>query len=297
MEASWAAVLVNYREPDRVDAALYAFREFVRRRVRAVVVDNSAGGVDFNTTAGDVFIIQNQRNLGYAAAINQAMDLVEANFILLLNPDVSGWHGSVDSIAEAFKDSSVVAVSPRLRDESGAVQHSCRRAPRPFDFLSETLALAARFPRWSRPRRLRMLDWDYADERDVDAVTGACLFLRRSAFERVGPFDERFFVYGEEIDWLVRAQQLGYRTRYLPSVEVTHIGSASTPASRPVLDRLLIESHYRYIGKHFGRATELALRAALFTLDALRVARHPTAARDLIARMRVHLGIKYERPA
>jgi GT2 family glycosyltransferase len=142
-----------------------------------------------------------------------------------------------------------------------------------------------------------MLDWDYAEERDVDAATGACLFVRRSAFESIGLFDERFFVYGEEIDWLVRAQQLAYRTRFCPAVEVTHLGRASTSAAAPILDRLLVESHYRYVRKHFGAGAELRLRAAFLAFDGGRLVRRPAAARrELLPRMRIHLGIGYERP-
>jgi GT2 family glycosyltransferase len=275
-------------------AAAAAARRFVGETAPVVAVDNSPH--DGGLVADGYHVVRNEQNLGYAAAVNAGVCMAETNLVLLLNPDVTSFRGSFEAVTAVFADRSVVAVSPRLLDASGVVQGSCRRAPRPFDFLSEALALSARFPRWSRPQRLRMLAWDNPDERDADAVTGASLFLRRAAFEHVGPFDERFFVYGEEVDWLVRAQRLGYRTRYLPSVEVTHIGSASTPTSRPVLDRLLIESHYRYIGKHFGRPSELALRAAMFMLESLRVARHPTATPDLVARMRVHLGIKYERP-
>jgi GT2 family glycosyltransferase len=143
-----------------------------------------------------------------------------------------------------------------------------------------------------------MLDWDYADERDVDAATGACLFVRRSAFESVGLFDERFFVYGEEIDWLVRVQEAGYRTRFCPAVEATHLGGASTSAASLILDRLLVESQYRYARKHFGAGAEVALRAAFLAFDGGRLVRRPAAARpEFLPRMRVHLGIGYERPA
>jgi GT2 family glycosyltransferase len=289
-------VIVNYRDPGRVKAATAAARRFLGETAPVIAVDNSPHSEGLADSG--FLVICNESNLGYAAAVNAAVRSAKTPLLLLLNPDITSFDGTFGAIAAAFADEGVAAVSPQLLDVTGELQRSCRRAPRPFDFFSESLSLATRFPSWDRPRRLRMLDWDYADERDVDAATGACLFIRRSAFDVVGAFDERFFVYGEEIDWLIRAQKLGYRTRYLPAVKVTHIGGASTPTSLLVLDRLLIESHYRYVGKHFGRTSELALRAALLSLDAMRVLRQPLASRrEFVSRARVHLGLKYERPA
>ncbi len=292
-----SVVVVNYRHAHRVSRSLYALRAFVHQPLEILVVDNSGGRDDLTVLPAGVRIIRNERNVGYAAAVNQGVSRATNEIVLLLNPDVDGWNGSFDAVIDTFADTSVAAVSPRLVDEAGRVEFSCRRAPRPFDFFAESLALSRRFPHWRAVQRLRMLDWDHATERNVDAVTGACLFLRRSAFHDVGRFDERFFVYGEEVDWLVRASALGYRTRFLPSVTVTHVGGGSTPASAAILDRLLIESHYRYTRKHFGRSRELALRAAFLVLDLLRLIRHPMLCGEFVARGRIHLGLRYERPA
>ena len=122
----------------------------------------------------------------------------------------------------------------------------------PFDLISEDLALAARFPNWRRPRRYRMLDWDHREARPVDAARGACLFMRRAAFGDVGLFDERFFLYYEETDWLIRAKRRGWRTVFLPTVEVVHAGAGSSPDVRSPHDLLLLESQHRYARKHFG---------------------------------------------
>jgi CelD/BcsL family acetyltransferase involved in cellulose biosynthesis len=173
--------------------------------------------------------------------------------------------------------------------------------PRPFDMVAEDLALAAQFPRWRRPRQYRMLDWDYASRRQVDAATGACLFLRRSAFDDVGPFDERFFVYYEETDWLVRAKQRGWRTVFVPTVEAVHVSGGSSPDAGAQPSLLLLESQHRYADKHFGRAAGAGLRGTLLGLDAARAARHTlggderkvATARD---RIRVHVTGMAPRP-
>ena len=160
-------------------------------------------------------VITNPVNRGYAAAVNQALANARADVVLLLNPDVERIAGRYADVVDAFRDPRVAAVVTRTLDADGSVTPNCFRAPRPFDLIAEDVALADRFPRWQRPRRYRLLDWDYRSLRQVDAATGACLFLRRSALADVGPFDERFFVYYEETDWLIRAKRRGWRTVFV----------------------------------------------------------------------------------
>ena len=152
----------------------------------------------------------------------------------------------------AFRDPCVGAVVTRLLNSDGTLQPSCIRAPRPFDLISEDLAFAARFPTWQRPRRYRMLDWDHREARPVDAARGACLFIWRGAIADVGPFDELFFLYYEETDWLIRAKRRGWRTVFLPTVEAVHTSAGSSPDVRSRNDLLLLESQHRYARKHFG---------------------------------------------
>jgi len=117
-----------------------------------------------------------------------------------------------------------------------------------------------------------MLDWDYAERRHVPCASGAFLFLRRIAIENVGLFDERFFMYYEETDWFVRAQRLGWRALYLPSLEVVHeVGGSST--SRNGLSLLFLESQNRYAEKHFGWLAALGLQICVVGIDFLLMVR------------------------
>ena len=156
----------------------------------------------------------------------------DAEFVLLINPDVQGLSGSYADVLEAFRHPRVGAVVARLLNSDGTLQPNCICAPRPFDLISEDVALAERFPNWRRPRMYRMLDWDHRDARPVDAARGACIFLRRAAIVDVGLFDEHFFVYYEETDWLIRAKRHGWRTVFLPTVEAVHASAGSSPHVR-----------------------------------------------------------------
>jgi GT2 family glycosyltransferase len=280
-------------------------RAFAGPEMGLILVDNSPGDGAADVVRGvapDATIIANVSNRGYAAAVNQAFEISEAEFVLLVNPDVRRISGSFDDVLGAFGDPSVGAVVTQLANAEGEVQLHCIRAPRPFDLISEDLALVERFPHWSKPRRYRMLDWDRADARRVDAATGACLFLRSSALEDVGLFDERFFVYYEETDWLLRAKQLGWQTVFLPSVEAVHESAASSPGAGSPHSLLLLESQHRFARKHFGAIRAAGLRATLCGIDAARLARNALAGRAAatrvsLDRIRVHITGRAARPS
>jgi len=298
-------IVVNFHSAQLIRRTIAIVREFAGDSTRLIMVDNSPGdgAADIVRSAGlDAIVIQNPVNRGYAAAINQAVTVAGAELLLLINPDIARVSGSYGDVLKAFRDRRVGAVVTRLLNTDGTLQPNCICAPRPFDLLSEDLALAARFPRWRQPRQYRMLDWDHLEARPVDAARGACLFIRRAAFAEVGPFDECFFLYYEETDWLIRAKLRGWRTVFLPSVEAVHASAGSSPNVRSPHQLLLLESQHRYARKHFGRATTTALRITQLGIDIARLARHGLAGRTeastaAAGRIRVHLTARAPRPS
>jgi GT2 family glycosyltransferase len=297
-------VVVNFHSAPLIGGTIAIAHAFAGADARLIVVDNSPGdGAAEIVRKADpeATIIVNSRNRGYAAAVNQALDAGERELVLLINPDVRKISGSFGDVVDAFREPRVGAVVTQLLNAAGEAQPHCIQAPRPFDLISEDLALVERFPRWRRPRQYRMLDWDRGDARRVDAATGACLFLRRASLDDVGAFDDRFFVYYEETDWLLRAKQRGWETMFLPSVEVVHDSAGSSPGASSGHNLLLLESQHRYARKHFGVATSGLLRATLCVIDTLRLVRNglagrADAARDSRDRIRVHLMARAPRP-
>jgi GT2 family glycosyltransferase len=298
-------VVVNFHSEPLIGRTIAIARKLAGGGARLIVVDNSPGdgAADVVRSADpDATVIANAINRGYAAAINQAVTAADSDFLLLINPDVQSVSGSYADVLAAFSDSRVGAVVTRLLTADGTLQPNCRRAPRPFDLISEDLALAERFPNWQRPRRYRMMDWDHHDGRRVDAATGACLFIRRAAFADVGLFDERFFVYYEETDWLIRAKRRGWRTVFLPTVEAVHASAGSSPGVHSRHELLLLESQHRFARKHYGPVTAGLLRATLLGIDTARFVRHglqrssdkQANAKD---RIRVHLTMRAPRPS
>jgi GT2 family glycosyltransferase len=275
-------VLINYHSATLLGRTIRVARTFAGNDVRLILVDNSPGDGAADIVRADdpdATIILNDNNLGFAAAVNQAFEAGEREFALILNPDVRSISGTYDDVLEAFREPSVGAVVTQLVDTEGVVQPHCIQAPRPFDLISEDLALVERFPRWERPRRYRMLDWDHGDVRRVDAATGACLFIRRTAVDDVGLLDERFFFYYEETDWLIRAKRRGWQTLFLPMVAAVHESEASSPGAPLSRSLLLLESQHRYARKHFGLTRSAILRGTLCGIDLARLARHTLSGR------------------
>lgn len=298
-------IIVSFHSAPLIERTVSVADRYAGGRARFVLVDNSPGdgAADIlRSLKPDAVVISNPVNRGFAAAVNQGVAAGDGDTLLLLNPDVDRVTGSHADAVSAFEDPRVATVAARLRNPDGTVQPSCFRAPRPFDLVSEDLALAQRFPRLERPRRYRMLDWDYRTPRLVDAATGAFLLLRRAALDDVGPFDERFFVYCEEVDWQIRAAMRGWRTQFLPALEAYHETAGSSPGVRSRSSLLLLESQHRYSEKHFGRPVSMALRATLLGIDAARVVRHAAGgSRDrrdaAMDRIRVHVTARAPRPA
>lgn len=266
-------VIVNYRSGLALARSLQTARTFAGAGARLLVVDNSPGDgavAAARVALPDLDVIENDSNRGFAAAVNQAFRAGSSPFVLLVNPDVSSIGGDIESVEGIFaSDPRVAAVGVRLRNEDGSVQPTARREPRPVDLLVDSLSLRSRFQRSSWPRRAFQPE-PSSGMRLVDTVFGACLFIRRAALEDVGPFDERFFVYAEETDWLVRAKRKGWRTVFTAEVEAVHALRGSTDASSEELSLLLLESNYLYSYKHIGVVRTLALRGTLVGIDSAR---------------------------
>ena len=239
-----------------------------RADLRVVVIDNAShdGSADGLAISGlDLTVVRNRDNRGFARACNQGAALGRAQAVLFLNPDTSP---DADSLATAraalMADPGTGIVGARLIDGEGRTQRSCARTPGAARLIAHTLFLDRILP--TIPPHF-MLDWDHAESRPVDAVMGAFLMIRRPLFERLGGFDERFFVYWEDADLCTRAGEAGLRVRHVAQARVHHRGQGTTEA---VKDRRLfyfLRAQALYAAKHHGRAAGLGVLATAFLVQ------------------------------
>ena len=249
-------VIVNWNGGSELLRTLEAVRAAaVDRPCEIVLVDNAStdGSADaVPRRFGDVRVIRNPVNIGFGAANNVAFSIARGRYVLLLNPDALIDRPALDHLM-AFMDThpQVGACGPRITEADGrSLSLWCaRRDPHPLDVLFEYAYLYRLLPRHRPFARHVMGDWNHGDDRPVDALSGACMLVRREAIDQVGGFDEQFFMYGEDIDWCRRMRQAGWLVWFVAAASVHHAGARSTQQVGDHGARWAVESHLRYFRK------------------------------------------------
>ena len=218
-----------------------------------IVVDNASVDGSAETVIAEfpwVRLIRSPRNGGFAHGNNQALRVARGAAILLLNPDTLVPRGGIGYLVAQLREHPEAGiVGPKLLRPNGSMHLACRRSfPTPAIAFYRFSGLARLFPRSPRLGRYNMTFVDPDLPIEVDSVCGACLLVRREVLQRVGLLDERFFMYGEDLDWCLRTRQAGWTVRYEPGVVVQHQHGA---ASRKRALRTTV---------HFFRAMDLFYR-------------------------------------
>lgn len=235
-----------------------------------IVVDNASTDGSENTIANHpgVTLIRSSENLGFGKACNLGAQQASAEYLLFLNPDAAVYPGTLEKALAYMQDPAHAQVGicgVQLVDESGHVARSCARFPTVGGFVAHTVGLDRTFPRIGH----FMSEWPHDTTREVDHVIGAFFLVRRALFESLGGFDERFFVYLEDLDFSFRAQQEGWRTVYLADVQAFHAGGGT---SNQVKARRLfysLRSRLLYAAKHFSAGGAALVFLATLLLEPL----------------------------
>jgi len=227
-KSSLSIVIVKYRAEKELAACLKSVRGY-----HTIIVDND------------------EVNRGYAAGNNLGAEQATGDYLLILNPDTVVSPGAIESLVK-FLDSHPKAgiVAPLLLNPSGR--------PYPLQGTRELTPLTSIFAlsflnRIPNPisRRYWLADWNKKDPRQMDVVPGTAFLIRRGLFNRIGGFDEHFFLYFDETDLCRRVNQADWEIYMLPSAKVMHYWGASTPKSSRI-QAIFNRSRFYYFKKHFG---------------------------------------------
>lgn len=231
-----AAVVVDYYAGDVLVNCINSLQS--EGLANIVVVDNSTESASARTlTNHDVQVVSTMHNLGYGRAMNRGVAFAApSEFLLLSNPDIEVHVGAVESLESFLDDHPEVAlVGPTIVDNDGSLYPSVRVFPNIF--LAGLHALCAPWwpanpftRRYRQPRRDGGIDW----------VSGAFFLVRRDAFQAVGGFDERYFMFAEDMDLCWRLQEAGYRIGFDGNAVVTHIEGVS----RRRAPQMMIRAHH-----------------------------------------------------
>jgi len=222
----------------------------------AVVVDNASmdGSADsLEDFTLPLTMIRNHENKGFAYACNQGAKMGTSGYILFLNPDVKLFP---DSLVKALRflegehNERLGILGIQLVDEKGVVQRNATRFPTPKSLFYQMLGLDRLWPR--RFPSHFITDWDYRESREVDQVTGAFYLVRRKVFEELKGFDERFFMYFEDLDLAYRAKQAGWKSYYLADARALHYGGGASYQIKAKRLYYVLNSRVSYVAKHFG---------------------------------------------
>lgn len=244
-----------------------------------------------------VRLIENSKNVGFARANNQAIRESTRRYVLLLNPDTEVNPGALASLL-AFMDAhpQAAAAGPRLLNPDGTLQPSCHPMLTPWREFWRLLFL-------ERIRRRATYDvarWDLHAPRQIEVIKGACLMLRREALDQVGPLDERYFIYTEEMDLCYRLRQAGWELYWVPQAQVVHYGEGSTrqvaEAMYVQLYRSKVQFHRKTGGEGQARLFKTLLALAYLPRFAVTVIGAPFSP-SLAARARTFRRLLSELPA
>lgn len=272
MSPTVSVIIVSFNTRDVLRGCLERVRDEGRALpLQVIVVDNASHDGSAAMVARDFpqyELIASDVNLGFAAANNAGFLRASGDYVVLLNPDafLTG-----DTLGRALRHMQaapqVGLAGGLLRDLRGQAQPSGRLFPSPLNDLLTLSGLAARFPRSRFFGRFDRTWADPAEAARVDWVPGAFAIIRRAALQAAGPFDERFFLYYEEVDLCRRIAAAGYEVWYWPDVVVDHIGGEcsktlsdmdfSSSGSQLTLWRL--RAGLLYFRKHHGWLTAWAV--------------------------------------
>jgi GT2 family glycosyltransferase len=251
-------IIVAYKSRDEIGPCLASLpRALGGRAVEVIVVDNSPGdGADglIRTRFPWVDYVAAEKNLGFGRANNLGYARSCGECVLFLNPDTVGNEAALaHCVARVRGESEIGLISPRLVLADGTMDLACRRSiPTLWDGFCRASGLAAAFPRAGFFAGYNLTHLPADGTYDVGAINGAFMLARREVLERVGPFDETFFMYGDDLDLCIRVARAGYKIVYDGRVRITHLKGVSVAKDYDAMATAIFDANRDVYLKNFN---------------------------------------------
>lgn len=228
------------------------------------VVDNASDDSSIEMLKSDfpdVRLIENTRNVGFAHANNQALQVCNGKNVLLLNPDTKVFPGTFKLLMDFLHShSSAGVVGPRTLNPDHSLQTSCY----PFPTLLREFWRLLHFDKFKPYGTYSMSGWDTNNAKEVDVLLGACLLISKDVLDEIGFFDENYFMYTEEVDLCYRIRQSGKHNYWLPQASIIHYGGQSTKQAATAMFLQLYKSKLQFFRKHYGKVAGFLYKLILF---------------------------------
>lgn len=261
-------VIVNWNSGHLLRECIDSMQLSTLKPQSITIVDNNSTDSSLSFLDETVRLVRSKSNLGFGKACNLGAATGSAKYILFLNPDARLFEVSLSqslAFLEYPLNAQVGICGVQLLDNRNVVARSCSRFPTPASFFSHSAALSKFFPRLGHS----MVDWHHTITQDVDQVIGAFFLVRRSLFSDLGGFDERFFVYYEELDFSYRARLSGWRSVYLADVQAFHAGGGTSNQVKAKRLFYSLRSRILYAFKHFSLPGALLVLISTLLIEPL----------------------------
>ena len=238
-------IIVNYHHSHMLDNCLESvYRTIEKIQFEVILVDNSSkddGLKPILKRYTKIRFINNSKNLGFARANNQGAKISSGDFLLFINPDTVMIEDAIESMLDYIRsDSSIGILGPKVLNSDQTTQYSCRKFPTIWSGLFNRYSLTTRlFPNNRYSRDYLMLDYDHNSTRSVDWVSGCCMMMSKSTFNKANGFDENYFLFIEDVD-ICQVIKKRLRVVYFPNAKIYHKISSSNARSTP---QMIIKRH------------------------------------------------------
>jgi GT2 family glycosyltransferase len=262
-DASIAIIIISFNVEKLLKECIESIhRETKEARFEIWVIDNHSRDHSVQMLKRDfpdIHLIENDENVGFTRANNQAIRQCRSDYVLLLNPDTLIQAGAIDKMVQFMEAHPDVGVSGcRVLNEDGSLQLACRRSmPSPSVAFFRLAGLSRLFPRSQKMARYNLTYLDPMQTHEVDAVSGAFLLIRREVIEKIGLLDEDFWIYGEDIDWCIRTKRAGWKVMYHPEAHILHYKGVGCSTNNRKTSYEFYRAMVLFHKKHFAKDCSL----------------------------------------
>lgn len=262
-----SVIIVNWNTKEYLKECLESlYKEKKHFSIEIFVVDNASsdGSSEMvNVNFPQATLIENDENVGFARANNQAIRECGGKYVLLINPDTVVLGNCLENMLNFMeKHPDAGAAGCKIFNVKGELEpfRTAKRFPTPLTKFYVDMHLDRLFPKIKHFGRYSMVGWDRNDIREIDVLSGAFMFVRRKAIQDVGLLDERFFLLAEDIDWCRRIKQKNWKILLNPYAEIIHHSGKAIDRVKIARLNNAIFSHILYFEKHHKKYASLVFR-------------------------------------
>jgi hypothetical protein len=264
-------IIVNYNVKEFLQNLIHSIEKASSTITKEIIIiDNASddGSVDFiQEKFPFVKLTANLKNLGFGKANNIGLKEARGKYILLINPDTIVAEDTFESMIQFFENNPDAGLAGcKILNPDGTLQPACRRSfPGPWTSFTKVSGLSTLFPNSKIFARYNLTYLDENQTYEVDAISGSFMMMRREVYEKVGGFDEQFFMYGEDLDFCYRVQTAGYKVFYVHSTQIIHYKGESTKRSSLDETKVFYTAMHLFVKKHLSSSllVSLILRSAI----------------------------------